>query len=116
MKSGDSNTLLVLWTSGDLDVSMNMVLMYTYNAKALGWWQDVTLLIWGASPKLISENKQVRDRVKEIKDSGARVIACKKCAENLNLVESLESQGIEVFYTGEFLTEWIKSGAPMITI
>jgi hypothetical protein len=45
-----------------------------------------------------------------------RVIACRKCAENLYVVEELEKLGVEVFYTGEFLTNWLKSGERVLTI
>lgn len=116
MATENPDTLLVLWTSGDRDVALNMVLMYVYNAKANGWWKGLTLLIWGASPKLLAEDAEVQKKVVEIKDTGVRLIACKKCAENLGLVEKIEALGIEVFYTGEFLTDWIKSGKPVITI
>ncbi len=110
------NTLLVLWTTAERDTAINMVLMYVYNAKVNGWWQDLTLLIWGSSPRLLCEDGLIKEKVAEIRDTGVRVIACKKCAENLGLVEQIEAMGIGVFYTGEFLTDWIKSGAPMITI
>ncbi len=110
------NTLLVLWTTAERDTALNMILMYAYNAKVNGWWQDLTLLIWGSSPRLLCEDSLIQEKVCEIKDVGVRVIACKKCAENLGLVEQIEAMGIEVFYTGEFITDWIKSGTPMITI
>lgn len=110
------NTLLVLWTTAEPDTAINMVLMYAYNAKVNGWWQDLTLLIWGSSPRLLCADGLVKEKVAEIRDIGVRVIACKKCAENLGLVDKIEAMGIEVFYTGEFLTDWLKSGAPMITI
>ena len=41
--------LNVLWTSGDLITAEKMLFMYPHNAKLLGWWEDVTLIIWGAS-------------------------------------------------------------------
>jgi hypothetical protein len=40
-----SDKLVVLWTSGDRDVAMNMVFMYTLNAKLAGWWPDVTFIV-----------------------------------------------------------------------
>jgi hypothetical protein len=110
------NTLLVLWKTAERDTALNMVLMYVYNAKVNGWWQDLTLLIWGSSPRLLCADGLIQKKVDEIKDAGVRVIACKKCAENLGLVDKIEAMGIDVFYTGEFLTDWIKSSMPMITI
>ena len=108
--------LLVLWTTDNIGTCLNMVLMYTKNAKIKGWWNDVTLLIWGASSKLVAENFEIQDYIQVLLKAKVRVIACKKCAENYNIVEQLESQGIEVFYTGQLLTDWIKEEKKFITI
>jgi len=113
---GNTRELLVLWTTDNLVTANNMVFLYTENAKIKGWWQEVTLLIWGASTRLVSENGEVRERIRAMRAQGVRVIACRKCAENLGVVERLERDGIEVFYTGEFLTEWLKAGKKLITI
>ncbi|MFC2080636.1 hypothetical protein ACFLR8_00315 [Bacteroidota bacterium] len=51
--------LLIVWTSGDPDVAHKMVFMYAYNAQKNGWWDQVTLLIWGPSSKLSSEDSQI---------------------------------------------------------
>ena len=56
--SSDSSKLFVLWTSGDREVALKMVFMYTYNAKKYGWWKDITLVVWGPSAKLLSGDKE----------------------------------------------------------
>jgi hypothetical protein len=53
-----SEKLVVLWTSGDPEVAKKMVFMYTYNAKKHGWWEDITLVVWGPSAKLLAEDKE----------------------------------------------------------
>ena len=117
MAENAENELLVLWTSGDKVVAMNMVFMYTWHSKVRDWgWDDVTLLIWGASPGLLVEDEDLKTELQELKDAGVNIIACRKCAENLGIVEKLEGLGVKVFYTGEFLTEWLKSGKKLITI
>lgn len=108
--------LLVLWTTGEKTVAMNMVCMYTLNSKIKGWWEKVTLLIWGASGDLLINDPEVKEKVAEIKDAGVEVIACKRCAENMDIVEKLEELGVKVFYTGEFLTDWLRSGSRLIAI
>ena len=60
MTENMENSLLVLWTSGDKNVAMNMALMYTYNAKLHDWWSEVTLLIWGSSGDLAIEDADVK--------------------------------------------------------
>jgi hypothetical protein len=108
--------LLILWTNDNLGTALNMVLMYAENAKIKGWWENVTLLIWGSSSKLVSENTEIQNYIQNLLKEKVRVIACKQCAENYNIVDNLVKQGIEVFYTGIFLTEWLKEGKKLITI
>lgn len=101
--------LVVVWTSGDKEVAMNMILMYTYNAKKRDWWEDVTLLVWGPSQKILTEDKELQDYVKKIQDAGVKVLACKACADNYSVADKLSELGIEVKYTGKDLTEFIKN-------
>ena len=108
--------LLILWTNDNLGTAINMVLMYAENAKINGWWENVTLLIWGSSSKLVSENTEIQNYIQNLLKEKVRVITCKQCAENYNIVDNLVNQGIEVFYTGIFLTEWLKEGKKLITI
>lgn len=115
MTARDTNQLLVVWTSGDPDVAVRMVFMYTANAKKHGWWEDVTLLVWGPSQKLLTESDVLREKLAEMLDAGVRVVACKACADSYPVTEQLEDLGVEVFYTGEFLTDWIKSDGAVIT-
>jgi hypothetical protein len=107
--------LLIVWTSGDRDVALRMVLMYAGNAKKHGWWEDVTLLVWGPSQKLLTEDEVLQGEIVAGIDLGIRVIACKACADSYPVTDQLESLGVEVFYTGRFLTDWIRSGAPLVT-
>ena len=109
--------LLVLWTSADKIVAMNMVFMYAWHSKVRDWgWDNVTLLIWGASPGLLVEDEDLKTELQKLKDAGVNIIACRKCAGNLGIVERLEGLGVKVFYTGKFLTEWLKSGKKLITV
>ena len=116
MANQKNDELLILWTNDNIGTALNMVLMYAENAKIKGWWENVTLLIWGSSSKLVSENTEIQNSIHSLQNEGVRIIACKQCTENYHIVENLEKQGIEVFYTGEFLTEWIKQDKKLITI
>ena len=110
------NRLNVLWTSGDLVTAEKMVFMYTHNSKLMGWWDEVTLVIWGASTKLAGENQQVQDKLKEMLDSGVKIEACKACADQLGASEVLESVGVDVKYWGEPLTKILKESGTLLTI
>ena len=51
--------LVVFWTSGDKEVALKMAFMYTFNSKKKGWWDDVTLLIWGPSANLTAKDSEI---------------------------------------------------------
>ncbi len=103
-----NDKLVVVWTSGDKEVALKMVFMYTSNAKKNNWWEDITLLVWGPSAKLLSEDKELQDYVKTMLDSGINVLACKGCADQYGISEKLEQIGVTVKYTGVDLTNFIK--------
>lgn len=105
-----SNTdeLVIVWTSGDKEVAMKMVFMYAFNAKKNEWWDDITLLVWGPSSKLLSEDKELQDYLEVMLDSGINIIACKGCADLYEISDELEQIGVTVRYTGEDLTHFIK--------
>ena len=107
--------LLIVWTSGDPDVAHKMVFMYAFNAQKNGWWDQVTLLVWGPSAKLSSEDEDIQASLKKMKDQGVELLACKGCADQYGVSSKLEELGIEVKYTGTYLTDFIKSGKKVIS-
>jgi len=108
--------LLVNWTTDNLDTAMHMVLLYTYNAKKMGWFDEITLLIWGASQKLVATNSEVQEQMKLMEEVGVKVIACKKCAEDQGISNELQACGIDVFYTGEVLSPWLLEKKPFLSV
>ncbi len=108
--------LLVLWTTDNIESAKHMVLLYTLNAKNKGWMDEVTLLIWGASQLLVASNKKMQALVKEIGEAGVKVVACKKCAEEQGTELKLSSCGINVFYTGELLSNWLLEKKPLLSV
>lgn len=108
--------LYILWTSGDPITAENMVLMYALNSKLQGWWQDVTVVIWGASARIIAEKKEIQDKVVDLLDAGVKVEACKACTDQIDVTTTMERLGVDVKYWGENLTKVLKSSAKLITI
>ena len=112
----DRTHLYVLWTNDDLVTAEKMVFMYTINSLVHGWWEKVTLIIWGAPAKLVSEAVAIQKKIKEALDAGVHVTACKACADQLGVTEALENLQIEVKYWGQPLTEILKNNEPLLTI
>jgi hypothetical protein len=108
--------LNILWTNGDLITSEKMVLMYAINAKVNSWWDDITLIIWGAPARLVAENEEIKEKIRMAVHIGIHVTACKACAEQLGVVEELEALGVEVKYWGVGLTEILKEDGKLLTI
>jgi len=108
--------LYILWTNDNLLTSKEMVLMYAKNSLVFDFWKEVTVIIWGATAKLVAENEEIQPILKECIDQGVKFIACKACAAHLNVEYKLEKLGVDVFYTGKYLTKLIKEKENLITI
>ena len=112
----EDEKLVILWTSGDRDVALKMVFMYTYNAKKNDWWKDITLVVWGPSAKLLSEDTELQEYMQRIMEAGVEVRACKGCADQYGVSEKLEALGITVLYIGKEFTDYIQQGRNVLTI
>lgn len=108
--------LNILWTTDNKDTVFNMLSMYAVNSVKNSWWDEVNVIIWGASAKLIGEDTQVQTEVMEMIARGVKVEACKACSDNLGVTEKLIQLGVNVRYMGNALTGNLKSCDKFITI
>lgn len=116
MSNNDSNKLNILWTNDNPTTAELMVFMYATNAKIQGWFDDVQIIIWGATAALVAENEDIQALVKNAKHVGVHISACLACVDALEVRKELEDQDIEVIYWGQPLTDIIKSEQKLITI
>jgi hypothetical protein len=110
-----SDSLVILWTSSDKEVAEKMVFMYTINAKKQGWWQDIKFIIWGPSSKLLSQDLELQNQIKDFIKQGIKVEACKACADQYGVSDILAELGIEVKYMGEPFSDYIKEDRKILT-
>ncbi len=108
--------LYVLWTNDNPITAEKMVFMYTINSLIQGWWEKVTLIVWGATTKLVSEDEDIQKLVTEALEAGVHISACKACADQLGVTETLEKLNIEVIYWGVPLTDILTNDEKLITI
>jgi len=108
--------LNILWTTDNKDTVFNMLSMYATNSLKNKWWDEVNVIIWGASAKLVGNDTQVQTEVKEMMARGVKVEACKACCDNLGVSEKLILLGVSVRYMGNPMTKYLKSGDKLITI
>ena len=57
------NELMIVWTTSNRDTILNMICLYALNAKLKGWFDEVTVLVWGASQQVLSEDNEIRETV-----------------------------------------------------
>lgn len=108
--------LYILWTNADEITSEKMVLMYATNAMKNNWWDEITVIVWGSSNKLIEESDLIKEKIKKAMSFGVNFSACKACADQLNTSSILEELGVELKYWGVGLTAILKDNEKIITV
>jgi hypothetical protein len=112
----DKQNQLILWTSGDREVALKMVFMYSYYCKKRAWMDTVRLLVWGPSSKLITDDAELQEKLKELKQEGVEMFACKACADLYGVSDKMEQLGITVKYTGTMLADLQKQGWHVLSL
>lgn len=110
------NKLNILWANADPVTSELMVMMYVKNAISQGWWDEVQVIIWGATAKLVAENTHIQSLIEKAMQTGVKFTACESCAVELGVNQKIKDLGIELRFMGEPLTKIIKQGEKLITI
>lgn len=108
--------LNLLWTSDNPVTAEKMVFMYAINSISHGWWEKVTLIIWGAAADLVATDSAIQELIEKALQRGVHVTACKACTDQLGVTRKFEKMGIEVKYWGAPLTEILKTNEKLLTI
>jgi hypothetical protein len=111
-----SESLVVIWTSGDREVARKMVFMYTKNSRLRDWWGRVRLVVWGPSALLLSHDQELQEELEEVKAAGVELLAYKACSDLYGVSDKLQALGIEVIFMGQPLTEMLKAGWQCLTV
>ena len=107
--------LAVVWTSGDPEVAHRVCLMYAHAATTQKWFDQVTLIVWGPSARLLAADKDVQAKIKSMMADGVQVQACVVCADSYGVSERLRELGLEVKAMGLPLTRMLKDDWEVIT-
>lgn len=114
-QANTDDKLVMLWISDDIDAAEKMAFMYAHGAKRAGWFDEVTIVIWGPSAKLISENEKLQEKVKAMQADGIKIEACVACARQYGVDGKLRELGYDVKGMGTHLTNYLKSDAKVIS-
>ena len=114
-ESAGKNKLAVVWTSGDSEVAHKVCLMYTHAAKNAKWFDEVTLIVWGPSSRLLADDKALQAKIKSMMASGILIQACIVCADMYGVADDLRTMGIEVKGMGKPLSDLLKADWKVLT-
>ncbi|RKX70712.1 MAG: DsrE family protein [Spirochaetes bacterium] len=90
-------------------------MMYAVNALKQGWMNDVKLIFFGPSEKLLLSDSELQEYLNEYLELKGEVTACKFISDNDQTSEKIGKMGIQVEYVGEMISNFIKDGfVPMI--
>jgi hypothetical protein len=107
--------LAVLWTSADPEVAHRVCLMYSHAAGQQRWFDEVLLVVWGPSARLLAADKDLQAKVKSMLADGIKVQACVVCADSYGVTARLRELGVDVKPMGGPLTEMLKSDWKVLT-
>lgn len=103
------NKISILWTSGDPEVAKHVVMPYSFYSKKAGWFDEVRLIVWGPSSKLLSESEVFQKKIADLQEAGVMVEACVMCSDSYGVSDQFREMGIEVIPMGEPLSDRLKS-------
>ncbi|MFU2209553.1 DsrE family protein [Solidesulfovibrio sp. C21] len=108
--------LVVLWVTADKEAALNMALMYAKNSRLKGWWDEVHLVVWGPSAKLLATDAELQAEVAACREAGVTLLACRACAERYGVADDLKRLGLDVLYMGEPMTGYLKDGWKTLSV
>ena len=107
--------LLIVWSSGEVEVAKKMVLLYSSVILPRGYWDRAHLMIWGPSVKLLAENKELQEMLAKVRQTGVELSCCVVCSDDYGVTEQLEAMGVDAIHTGELMTEALKTDWKVVT-
>ncbi len=104
-------TKVLLWlASGDRSKLMPG-LLWGLNARRRGWVDEVRVVVFGDSERLLAADDELFDMVQQIEGT----LFCRHVAESEGTAERLEQKGANVAYVGEPIAQAIADGFTVLT-
>jgi len=110
-----SNKLLIVWSSGEKEVAMKLILLYGSVILERKYWDQATIMLWGPSAKLLAQDEELQEKVRLVQKSGVKFNACVVCTDDYGVSKRLQEMDIELIHTGEILTQALQSDTKVIT-
>ncbi|MCD4715775.1 MAG: hypothetical protein K8R45_03415 [Desulfobacterales bacterium] len=108
-----SSKLLVIIATGENEKALTG-LMYASRTLSEGWMDEVKVVFFGPSERLLVEDEVIAKTVKEF-GAVETPIACKFISDRDGISEKIEALGVNVDYVGTIISNFIKDGyVPMV--
>jgi len=108
-----TDKILVVIATGDKDKALTG-LMYAKNALKREWLEDVKVVYFGSSERLMVEDADIASAAIEVTSLG-ETYACKAISDRENISERIDEMGVKVEYVGAIISEYVKQGyVPMV--
>ena len=105
--------LLVIISTAESEKALTG-LMYATRSKSEGWMEDVKVIFFGPSERLLVQDERIAEVAREI-CAAEKVIACKFISDRDGISEKIADLGIEVDYVGAIISDLVKDGyVPMV--
>ena len=114
-ESGDE-TLYILWTNADRVTANLMVFMYAENSMRYHKWDVITIIVWGATTKLVAEDALIQSRIRALQELGVHFTACITCAEELGVADMIRSLNIDLVKWLNPLTALLRGNKHLMTV
>jgi hypothetical protein len=109
-----ATSLVVVWSNGDRDVALNICLSYVNNAAKNKWFDNIALIVWGPSAKLLANDEELQSKIELIIAGGVRVVADAESAGAYGATDKLKGLGIEVKPMDKPITDLLKAAGTRV--
>ena len=103
-----SSKVLVIIATGEEEKALTG-LMYASKTMSEGWLDEVQVMFFGPSERLLVENEEIAREAKEL-CTVQKPIACKFIADRDSISDQIEGLGLKVEYVGAIISDFIKQG------
>ena len=108
-----SSKLLMIIATGENEKALTG-LMYASKALSEGWMDDVKVIFFGPSERLLIEDEMIAKTAKEI-GAVEKPIACKYISDREGISEKIQDLGLQVEYVGTIISDLLRDGyVPMV--
>lgn len=116
IEAAGDESLYILWTNADPLTAEKMVFMYAKNSMLYEQWEKLTIIVWGATTKLVAEDAQIQEQVRYLQSLGVHFTACVTCAKELGVEDKIAALDIDLVKWLKPLTALLKGRKHLLTV